>query len=167
MSLSAFKRLQRSLEDEQAKRAPERKLFQVFPEDECVGAIAVLGVRQVSFLVSEITSGTRSWPVIGLTARKGEQRPALSPAAVRAIVGPEPLIYLIPHPLTYVLRSQLPDDGLRVSGGAARVWWPMSDLDPGAHPLIIDRSGEYGDTALADIARVFEQTRPSENATVA
>ena len=63
-------------------------------EDEELGALPARSVEEIDPLVSEIMSDTRSWAVVGLTSRRGEDRPGLSPFAVRAIVGPQVPVYL-------------------------------------------------------------------------
>lgn len=130
-------------------------------EDEEIGALAVRCVADLGPLVSEILSDTRSWAVVGLTSRHGEERPAISPTAVRAITGPQVPIYLISWQVTIPLQRLLPND-LHVFGGAGRVWWPLPrpGRDPASHPLVYDASGEYGRAALADLARAYESTRP-------
>lgn len=129
--------------------------------DEASGALPVRTADELGPLVSEITSDTRSWAVVGLTSRHGQDRPALSPAAVRAIVGPTVPIYLICWRVTISLQKRLPND-LHVFGGAARIWWPMPKPDrrPASHPLVYDGRGEYGTAALADLECAYHASRP-------
>lgn len=129
--------------------------------DEESGALPVRTANELGPLVSEITSDTRSWAVVGLTSRHGQDRPALSPAAVRAIVGPTVPIYLICWRVTISLQKRLPND-LHVFGGAARIWWPMPKPDrrPASHPLVYDGSGEYGAAALTDLECAYHASRP-------
>lgn len=160
--MTALQRILRSLTltDER----PVRHLcgLRVEPEDERFAALPVRSEIALDRLVSEILSETRSWPIVGLTARWHEERPALAPGDVRAIVGPEVSIHLIAPPLTHALEARLPK-GLHVYGGAARIWWPLrdlADLSPAAHPLILDKTGQYGPHALLELGRKFRSSRP-------
>lgn len=93
--------------------------------DEASGALPVRTADELGPLISEITSDTRSWAVIGLTSRHGQDRPALSPATVRAIVGPTVSIYLIWWRVTISLDVPL-----------HRIGWVMAMVASGRAPAI-------------------------------
>jgi hypothetical protein len=143
---------------------PRGQGLRIEREDDKFGALSVRSVEDLDPLVSEIMSDTRSWAVVGLTSRHGEDRPALPPSAVRAIVGSEVPIYLICWRVTIPLQRRLPND-LHVFGGAARVWWPISQPSPSPalHPLVYDSSGVYGQAALADLGSAYQSSRPSRH----
>lgn len=142
--------------------SPRDQRLRIEREDDELGAVPVRSVEDLDPLVSEIMSDRRSWAVVALTSRHGEDRPALSPSAVRAIVGPEVPIYLICWRVTIPLQRRLPND-LHVFGGAARVWWPIfqPSPSPALHPLVYDSSGVYGQAALADLDGAYQSSRLS------
>lgn len=109
-------------------------------------------------LVNDVLSERRWYPIVGLTTRPRELRPSLDPARVRGIVGKTVPIYVIATAMTRPLERMLPK-GLRVFGGAVRLWWPIPRLDPDSHPLIYDPSGQYGEASLRELQSQFASTR--------
>lgn len=105
----------------------------------------------------EILRGERDYPVVGLTCRPGASEPALPAGRVRERIGPGIPIYVIEPRQTRELLALLPDL-LGVYHGAARVWWPGVDEDsqPSRHPLILYRTGVYGEHALQRLARELD-----------
>jgi hypothetical protein len=107
--------------------------------------IQVSSPREVRDLASQILSRDRDYPVIALTARPDEQRPALSVERIRGIVGPSTPIYFIPSDRLAVRLSHFLPRCLAVSGGAARLWWPGvgKDSRPEDHPKFYGLRGDY------------------------
>ncbi|HEY2200366.1 MAG TPA: hypothetical protein VGH56_00650, partial [Solirubrobacteraceae bacterium] len=109
---------------------------------------------ELSRLAEAILDPQRDYPIVCLTARPGERHPALPPAAVREIAGPEiPIYFVATRRLTRYLGGLLPPR-FDVWDGATRVWWPgVSELsDPLEHPRIYDSSGSYGEDSLQRLA---------------
>jgi hypothetical protein len=89
--------------------------------------------KDVRCLIAEIIRETRDYPIIGLTQRDGEARPALTPQEVRAVAGERTRVYLIVG--DYLLRRLQRGEGTKLGAacGAAWVWWPeCGALDPGS-----------------------------------
>lgn len=157
---TVLERIRRSLQTPAASSERRSTGLRLLGDEEKVGALPVRDAAELDRLVSEVLSETRTWPVVGLTARFLQDRAALDPATVRAIIGAEPPIYLICWRVTRRLQARLPR-GLHVFGGAARIWWPLKDLPAESHPLIFDATGQYGAAALEDLAQKFDGTRPT------
>jgi hypothetical protein len=100
--------------------------------------------REVRELAGQIVSRDRGYPVIALTARPGEQKPALSLQRIRGIVGPDTPIYFIPSYHLALRLSHLLPRSMTVGGGAGRLWWPGVDKDsrPEDHPKFDALRGE-------------------------
>jgi hypothetical protein len=109
---------------------------------------------EVSELAGSILDRGRDFWIVVLTARRLELTPAVSPASVRAIVGPGvPVVFLRSSLATYL--STLLPPRTHVFGGAVRVYRPGVVDDPWGHPLLYDPSGEYGDEVLEWLGRIF------------
>jgi len=110
--------------------------------------------EEVDALAERILGPQRAEPLVCLTSRSSENYPALDPAEIRAIVGPEVQVFFLrTGRLSFALQDALPQ-GMSVFGGAARIWWPgVSDETPlFDHPLIHEASAVYGSQAV----RAFE-----------
>lgn len=120
-------------------------------------AVMVSCTAAVRALCEEIRDPSRTYPVVGLTSRRGEGEPALAAVEVHALVGDDVPIYFIPTGRPTVTLKWLLPERLNVFGGAARVWWPgvSVDSDPAAHPLIYDPHGVYGRRSIEELARCF------------
>jgi hypothetical protein len=108
---------------------------------------AITSHREVHELASQIASRDRGYPVITLTARPGERKPALSVKRIREIVGPDtPIYFLRSYDLALRLSHLLPRL-MTFSGGAGRLWWPGVDKDsrPEDHPKFIALRGDAED----------------------
>jgi hypothetical protein len=105
----------------------------------------VTSVPEVRSLANTILSSDRDYPVVGLTARAGEQHPAMSPERVRGVVGPAiPIYFMTRHYLEVRLEQFLPS-GLCVHDGNARLWWPGVNATSKSkdHPLIRNVSAAF------------------------
>jgi len=105
-------------------------------------------------LAEEVLDPERRQPIVCLSTRPGEDRPALDVRRVRELVGRGVELRAVrTGPASRALSAALPPQ-LGVFGGAARIWWPGVDdrTDPRAHPLILDRAGRYGPRALEVLA---------------
>lgn len=96
---------------------------------------------QVEELARWILRPTRSRPVVVLTVPLRERAPYFDPDDVIAAVGAAADVVVVAqsrdHVLTRRLQSGLPS-GLEVYNGAARIYWPVSDVGdrPAQHPLV-------------------------------
>lgn len=128
-----------------------------------LNAISVGSPEEVATLAEDVLDSSRSSPIVCLTSRQGETRPALDLGEVRDIVAePVPVYVITTGPLTRALAEALPP-GLGVYGGAARIWWPnvTANSDPTDHPLVFDRYGVYGSLALERLRIAYERGAPS------
>jgi len=116
--------------------------------------------REVRELASQIVSRDRGYPVIALTARPGEQKPALSLRRIRGIVGPDTPIYFIPSSHLAVRLSHLLPRSMTVGGGAGRLWWPGVDKDsrPEDHPKFCALRGEAEEVVYEWLESEFHPT---------
>jgi len=102
---------------------------------------AVTEPDEVDALAGWILDVARRRPLVVLTARDGENEPALAARSVQGLVGDDGDVVAIAQVgrgrLTRALARALPV-GLMVFGGAARIYWPTGDVgtDPDRHPLI-------------------------------
>jgi biotin operon repressor len=99
--------------------------------------------KEVRELAMQILNRDRNYPVIALTPRRGEERPALSVARVRKIVGQGTPVYFIPSYDFMIRLNQLLPRFLSVSSGAARLWWPGvgERSQPEDHPKFYELGG--------------------------
>lgn len=114
-------------------------------------------------LAGEVLDPERTEPIVCLSTRAGEDRPAFDHHAVRKAVGRDALIRAVrTGPATRYLSQLLPPQ-LGVFGGAARIWWPGvdADADPRDHPLVLDRMGRYGPRAIEALAERFSEGPPA------
>jgi hypothetical protein len=113
--------------------------------------------EDVRALAADVLDPERQYPIVCLTARPGQTRPALDPGRVRAIVGPHIPIYVIKgFSLAIQLAKHIPRR-LGVHSGAARIWWPGVDHEsiPSEHPRIHDPTDRYGEEAYKLLAAQF------------
>jgi hypothetical protein len=125
------------------------------------GCVELRTDAELSALAYRVLDPRRNHPIVCLTTRLGDAAPALSPSAVRAIVGAKVPIYIVSTgPPSRRLSALLPA-GLDVWNGAARIWWPgLSDGgDPAEHPRIYDPTGRYGKDSLEQLAASFRARR--------
>ena len=114
-------------------------------------------------LEAALLDSHRSTPSVVLTQRMDHPAPVLPPEKVRAVLGPECRIYFITSDrLLRRLRTRL-GGGLMVSRGAVRIFWPGLSVhsDPFAHPLMPVLDVESLDSALAELRRQFDLSRPA------
>jgi hypothetical protein len=114
-------------------------------------------------LAGEVLDPERTEPIVCLSTRAGEDRPAFDHHAVRKAVGRDALIRAVrTGPATRYLSQLLPPQ-LGVFGGGARIWWPGvdADADPRDHPLVLDRMGRYGPRAIEVLAERFAEGPPA------
>jgi hypothetical protein len=111
-------------------------------------------LEEVTELAKSILHRKRDFWIVVLTARRLESKPAMSPIAVREIVGPNAPIVFLRSSLATHLSTLLPPK-THVFGGAVRVYRPGVTDDPWGHPLLYDPSGEYGDEILDWLGRIF------------
>lgn len=114
-------------------------------------------------LAAEILDPERTEPIVCLSTRSGEDRPAFDHHRVRKEVGRDAIVRAVrTGPASRYLSALLPPQ-LGVFGGAARIWWPGvdDDADPRDHPLILDRMGRYGPRALEVLGERFNEGPPS------
>jgi hypothetical protein len=95
-------------------------------------------------LVSDIIRLERTAPIVVLTARPEEDRPALDAGSVRWTVGDRVAVWFVPTGLEEKLARRLPR--LWVHGGGARIFWAgvTEDSSGKENPCIVDESGRYG-----------------------
>jgi hypothetical protein len=110
--------------------------------------------EDVVLLAEAILDRERDYWIVVLTARRHESVPAVSPVAVREIVGSNVPLYFLGRRLAIHLSSLLPS-GLDVQGGTVRVYRLGARSDPWAHPRLRDRSGEYGQDVLSKLGEIF------------
>jgi hypothetical protein len=112
--------------------------------------------RELRAMCALILRADRDFPVVGLTCRKGEPRPALAPGRAREIIGPGIPLFVIAPGEVRAMKALLPERH-DVFDGAARVWWPgvNKHSDPRDHPLFFDPAREYGERVLDELAREF------------
>lgn len=114
-------------------------------------------------LAAEILDPGRTEPIVCLSTRAGEDRPAFDHHRVRKQVGRDAIVRAVrTGPASRHLSALLPPQ-LGVFGGAARIWWPGvdDDADPRDHPLILDRMGRYGPRALEVLGERFNEGPPT------
>jgi hypothetical protein len=128
------------------------------------GAAIVVGDEEtLARLETALLGEHRDAPCIVLAQRCDDHAPVLPPQRVRAIVGPEPRIYFITSDhLLRKLRMRL-GSALMVSRGAVRIFWPGLSVqsEPFAHPLVPVLDDEPLESALAEVARQFDLSRPA------
>jgi hypothetical protein len=111
-------------------------------------------LEDVEQLARSILHRKRDFWIVVLTARRLEAMPAVPAMVVREIVGANvPIIFLKSHLATHL--STLLPTKTQVYGGALRVYRPGVTDDPWGHPLLYDRSGEYGEEILDWLGRIF------------
>ena len=123
--------------------------------------MVVRSERELGVMTAEVLDAARGYPVVCLTSRAGEVDPALSPAAVREVVGPGiPLYFVGGMKLQMLLAERLPER-LEVYRGAVRVWWPgvSEQSDPEDHPLIFNPVGADEAQSLEKLAYEFRLER--------
>jgi hypothetical protein len=114
-------------------------------------------------LAAEVLDPARTEPIVCLSTRAGEDRPAFDHHQVRKAVGRDALLRAVrTGPASRYLSALLPPQ-LGVFGGGARIWWPGVDAesDPSDHPLVLDRMGRYGPKALEALAERFAEGPPA------
>ncbi|MGX6446941.1 hypothetical protein ACVU7I_02560, partial [Patulibacter sp. S7RM1-6] len=113
-------------------------------------------------LAAEILDPARRAPIVCLSTRPGEDRPAFDHHRVRQVVGRDAEIRAVRTGPASRYLSQLLPPQLGVFGGAARIWWPGvdDDADPRDHPLVLDRMGRYGPRALEVLEERFAEGPP-------
>jgi hypothetical protein len=125
------------------------------------GVLVVRSQAGMQSLEDFLLSG-RSAAVVVLSQSADTFQPVLSPARIRAIIGPEGTIYYVPgEQLLRQLRAVL-GHGLALSRGTVRIFWPGLTIrsDPADHPLVPVLDGEPVESALAEFARQFDLSRP-------
>lgn len=131
---------------------------------ERIGDLGVVEVRTKQELRSLIgyLLGERSQPVIGLAPLEGADMTVLPPRGVRAIVGPDPRIYVLRRDSLLGQLTKALGRGLTVTVGAARIWWPglARTSDPFDHPLVLQVDSEHAGSLLEEFARQFDLSRP-------
>ncbi|WP_026911837.1 hypothetical protein [Patulibacter minatonensis] len=118
---------------------------------------------QGELLAAEVMDPERTEPIVCLSTRAGEDRPAFDHHRVRKEVGRDAIIRAVrTGPASRFLSALLPTQ-LGVFGGAARIWWPGvdDDSDPRDHPLVLDRMGRYGPRALEVLGERFNEGPPT------
>jgi hypothetical protein len=116
-------------------------------------------VAAIDWLANAVMDPHRTTPIVCLTSRPSEFSPALDPDLIGASVTGEFILVFVPDgPRARQLAALLPD-GLHVYGGSARIWWPAITADSRArdHPLIYDRTGEYGEQALEEFVKAWNK----------
>lgn len=127
-----------------------------------LGIDVVVTEDQGERLAGEVLDPERTEPIVCLSTRAGEDRPALDPRTVRKLVGREVLLRAVrTGPISRLVSTLLPPQ-MGVFGGAVRIWWPGVDdaSDPSAHPLILDRTGRYGSRAIEALRERFAEGPP-------
>ena len=113
--------------------------------------------EEMDALLEHLLDPARNRPVVALTSRQGDQDPAFDPGEVRAELGEDPELFVIPTgSRTFQMAERLGKER-GVFGGAARIWWPgfTSQDRPLDHPLIFDRYGVYGTEALSKLSEAY------------
>lgn len=123
--------------------------------------IVVETMRQLHGLCAEILS-RRDGPMVALTLGEDGARPVLACCELRALVGPDVPIYLIPDDNLLHGMRELLGGRLAVDRGAVRIWWPGAHrgCDPGDHPAVLALDDEPERVTLAELALRFDLTRP-------
>lgn len=118
---------------------------------------------QGELLAAEVMDPDRTEPIVCLSTRAGEDRPAFDHHRVRKEVGRDAIIRAVRTGPASRFLSQLLPQQLGVFGGAARIWWPGvdDDSDPRDHPLILDRMGRYGPRAIEVLGERFAEGPPA------
>lgn len=144
--------------------SPKRRCVPIGSQSFPLGVVTV--VREVEGLVrleAALLDPHRSVPSIVLTQRFDHPAPVLPPEKVREVVGPECRIYIVTSDrLLRRLRTRL-GGRLMVNRGAVRIFWPGLSVhsDPFAHPLMPVLDVEPLDSALAELRRQFDLSRPA------
>lgn len=125
------------------------------------GVSRVRQPEQTQALYEAIVSPVRVYPIVALSCKFNRADPPVSVERVGEVVWDTVPIYVIESRESRALSELLPD-GLGVFNGAMRVWWPGVDGDSEGrwHPLVYDRSGEYGEAAVQRLAEVFAHRPP-------
>ncbi|CAB4924469.1 unannotated protein [freshwater metagenome] len=119
--------------------------------------------EQGQLLAAEVMDPERTEPIVCLSTRPGEDRPAFDHHRVRKEIGRDAIIRAVRTGPASRFLSQLLPQQLGVFGGAARIWWPGvdDDSDPRDHPLVLDRMGRYGPRAVEVLAERFAEGPPT------
>jgi hypothetical protein len=124
--------------------------------------IVVRGDRGLRSMEAYLLAGERYKPVVALARSPDTDAPVLAYPQVRAVVGADTRVYLIPE--EHLLRRLREVLGRRLAlpAGAARIWWPglRGDSDPGEHPLVLSLADEPERPMLAEFARQFHLSHP-------
>lgn len=115
----------------------------------------------VEALAGSILDPRRTTPIVGLTSLQGRTTPAMDPRQVRGLLEGEFILVFVPTgPRTRQLTELLPPR-MGAYGGCARIWWPGASATSrlSDHPLIYDRSLEYGESALANLLNAWHRGR--------
>lgn len=145
-----------------ANRRPRREATRP-PTPLDLGITVAATEDQGELLAAEILDPERTDPIVCLSTRAGEDRPAFDHHRVRKEVGRDAIIRAVRTGPASRFLSQLLPPQLGVFGGAARIWWPGvdDDADPRDHPLVLDRMGRYGPRAVEVLAERFAEGPPA------
>ncbi len=126
-----------------------------------LGVVEVVTKQELRSLLGYLL-GERGQPVIGLALLEGAEMTVLPPRGVRAIVGPDPRIYVLRRDSLLGQLTKALGRGLTVTVGAARIWWPglARTSDPFDHPLVLQVDSEHAGSLLEEFARQFDLSRP-------
>lgn len=128
----------------------------------------VVDEGEVALLAARVVDPKRGEPIVCLTTQPYLQRPMIDPEAVQAALGDDAEVWVITRtPHAWRLTEALPP-GLDVYGGAARVWWPVEDVervDPRDHPLFTIFSPDDADRVIREIGtHVIRRLNPPPTA---
>jgi hypothetical protein len=116
----------------------------------------------VDALARDVRDPKRTTPIVCLTSRAGEVRPAIAAERVRKELEGQFIFVFVPTgPRTKQLTGLLPDR-FGVYGGSARIWWPGVTGSSLArdHPLIFDRTFRYGVAAVENLRQAWLRGGP-------
>jgi hypothetical protein len=113
-------------------------------------------------MATYLLSSGRYKPVVGLTRLLGTDTPALRYAQIRAVVGADLRVYLIPMGYLLCRLQDMLGRRLALPASAARIWWPglSMDSDPDEHPLVLYLAGESERDMLGELKRQFHLSHP-------
>jgi hypothetical protein len=125
------------------------------------GLIVVDDGNALQRVLGHLLDVGRVAPAVGLATETEQELPVIPPAAVRAVVGVEPLIFLVAGEVWLEMLAHALGP-LSLHAETARIWWPELTItsDVRDHPTIQVLEAEDPSMTLGEFARVFQITEP-------
>jgi hypothetical protein len=129
--------------------------------DPLSSGVVVEDGQAVQDMIDHLLDVRRVRPAVGVSVAGEDESPAISPMAVRSVVGAEPRIFVVRGELWHeILADAL--GPMSLPPETIRVWWPDLTVgsDVAAHPVITPLEAEDEPVTLGEFARIFQLSHP-------